>query len=172
MTNIPSPAFAENALDRADHLRTDPEIFGTHFRAETSKCLLFANGEILGDEVGDIHWVSPSSLRFLPVLETIFLGLENGEMRYAASLNGAPDDFDSMFEDGKFRDVRATAMKLTALAHGTKKQSHPSLGIIAQAKSMLSWHESHGFCAKCGAKCEINQTTSAQVSEELSNKVE
>lgn len=153
MNTIPSPAFAENSLDRADHLRTDPEIFGSLMRQETSKCLLFANGEILSDDMGGIEWVSPSSLRFLPVLETIFLGQEDGEMRYAASLNGGPDEFDGMFEGAKFRDVRATAMKLSALTKGAS--SHPSLGIIAQAKSMLSWHETHGFCAKCGAKTDI-----------------
>jgi NAD+ diphosphatase len=74
-------------------------------------------------------------------------------MRYAANLNGGPDEFDGMFEGAKFRDVRATAMKLSAL---TKRvSSHPSLGVIAQAKSMLSWHETHGFCAKCGAKTDI-----------------
>jgi NAD+ diphosphatase len=151
MKILPPPAFATNALDRADHLRTDPEILGMHMRSETSKCLLFASGEVLGDETGDIEWVSPSSLRFLPVHETIFLGLEGDEMRYAASLNGTPHEFDDMFEDAKFRDVRATAMKLTSMVDGA---SHPSLGIIAQAKSMLSWHESHGFCAKCGSKTE------------------
>lgn len=152
MKTLPLPAFATNVLDRADHFRTDPEILGSHLRSETSRCLLFASGEILGNAVGDIEWVSSSSLKFLPVNETIFLGLERGEMRYATSLNGAPHEFDDMFEGAKFRDVRATAMKLTSIAGGT---SHPSLGAIAQAKSMLAWHENHGFCAKCGCKTDI-----------------
>ena len=30
--------------------------------------------------------------------------------------------------------------------------THERLSILAQARSILHWHESHGFCAKCGAK--------------------
>jgi NAD+ diphosphatase len=30
--------------------------------------------------------------------------------------------------------------------------SHAELSVLAQARSILHWHESHGFCAKCGAK--------------------
>jgi NAD+ diphosphatase len=29
------------------------------------------------------------------------------------------------------------------------------LGLLAQARSLIHWHERHGFCANCGAKTEI-----------------
>jgi NAD+ diphosphatase len=29
------------------------------------------------------------------------------------------------------------------------------LSILAQARSLVHWHETHGFCAKCGAKTEM-----------------
>ena len=36
------------------------------------------------------------------------------------------------------------------MIEGGLNQEH--LSILAQARSILHWHESHGFCAKCGAK--------------------
>lgn len=158
-------AFSGNPLDRADKMRLDPEIFGDILRRDDARVVLLAGESregpdggriqipgdcrILTDMVGDIAWQKPSKLRFLPVGTTIFLGLENDAPRYAAMLNGSADDFDDLFvaDNAKFRDGRGIAFKLNG--------AHPSLGIIAQAKSMLLWHESHRYCAKCGAESNL-----------------
>ncbi|MCJ9428357.1 NAD(+) diphosphatase [Kordiimonas marina] len=159
-------AFSGNPLDRAEHLRTDPEIFGDYLtqddarvvlmagesrEAEDGKLQLTADTRILTDAMGDIAWQKPSRLRFLPTLNTIFLGLDAGAPRYACLLDGSADDFAEMFEPegAKFRDGRGIAFKLESTP------PHPSLGIIAHAKSMLLWHESHRFCAKCGAESRL-----------------
>lgn len=139
--------FSGNPLDRADHMRTDPEIFGDHMDSSGARVMALADGSILTDMVGGIHWLKPRQCRFLPVQETIFLGLENDEPRYAVELNGSPEDFEEMFADAKFRDARALGMKAGHPA--------PHLGIVAQAKSMLSWHATHQFCAKCGAQSRL-----------------
>jgi len=157
--------FSGNPLDRADHLRTDPEIFGDYMRQDNARVVLLAGeskqpegqirvglsteSRILTDAVGDIAWQLPSKLRFLPVSTTIFLGLEDGAPRYAAMLDGSADEFADMFgaDHAKFRDGRGIAFKLG--------RPHPSLGIIAQAKSMLLWHESHRYCAKCGNESKL-----------------
>ncbi len=158
-------SFSGNPLDRADHLRTDSEILGSYMQRDDARIVLLAgeskqtDGEarvsltsesrILTDTVGDIAWQSPRKCRFLPVGTTIFLGLDNGAPRYAAMLEGSADDFADMFEaeGAKFRDGRGIAFKLGG--------AHPSLGIIAQAKSMLLWHESHRYCAKCGLESKL-----------------
>jgi len=152
--------FSGNPLNRADHMRADPEIFGEIMQQGGARVVLLAGeskqpdgqtrvglaseSRILTDATGDIAWQVPSKLKFLPVSTTIFLGLEGDAPRYAAMLDGSADDFADMFETEacKFRDGRGVAFKLGG--------PHPSLGIIAQAKSMLLWHESHRFCAKCG----------------------
>lgn len=163
-------AFSGNPLDRADHLRTDPEIFGDYLNRDDTRVVLFAiEGErkedspaflppndywLLTDEGGDIAWQKPSAIRLLPVKNTIFLGLTTGGApRYALLLDGTTDDFTPFFEPqgAKFRDGRNVAHKLTVPGG----EPHPSLGIIAQAKSMLMWHESHRFCAKCGKESEL-----------------
>lgn len=162
-------AFSGNPLDRADHLRTDPEIFGDWLSRDDARVVLLApegkdddgekrirlanDAKVLTDGAGDIAWQKPSATRFLPVATTIFLGLEHGEPRYGMMLNGTDSDFAEFFEPqgAKFRDGRGIAFKLTEGG----RASHPSLGIIAQAKSMLMWHESHRFCAKCGHESDL-----------------
>jgi len=158
-------SFSGNPLDRADHLRSNPEIFGDYLQRDDARVVLLAGeskkiegqlrlnltGEsrILTDATGDIAWQRRGTCRFLPVSTTIFLGLDAGAPRYAMMLEGSADDFAGMFEETgcKFRDGRGIAFKLG--------RPHPSLGIIAQAKSMLLWHESHRFCAKCGAESTL-----------------
>ncbi len=158
-------AFSGNPLNRADNMRANPEIFGEIMQQSDARVALLAgeskqsdlpssvkllgDARVLTDMVGDIAWQKPSRLKYLPVATTIFLGLEDSAPRYAAMLDGSADEFEDMFEaeHAKFRDGRGIAFKLG--------KAHPSLGIIAQAKSMLMWHESHRFCAKCGAESKL-----------------
>jgi NAD+ diphosphatase len=159
--------FSGNPLNRADQMRTDPEIFGEIMRRDDARIMVLAgesktddgqmrislSGEarILTDMIGDIAWQTASKCRFLPVSTTIFLGLDLEAPRYAVMLDGSADEFGPMFEaeGAKFRDGRGIAYKLGG--------PHPSLGIIAQAKSMLLWHESHRFCAKCGTESNLSK---------------
>lgn len=162
-------AFSGNPLDRADKLREDPEIFGAIMAREDARVVLLASdareaedgskikvagdSRVLTDPVGDIAWQRPAQCRYLPCSTTIFLGLDDGAPRYATLLDGTADDFSDMFADqgAKFRDGRGIAFKLTK----SGEPPHPALGIIAQAKSMLLWHESHRFCAKCGHESNL-----------------
>ncbi|WP_417464257.1 NAD(+) diphosphatase [Kordiimonas sp.] len=136
-------AFSGNPLNRADHLRTDSDILGSWANRNDARFVLIADGKVLTDEFGDILWLSPSKCRFLPLGTKVFLGLDGEAPRYGAELSAAAEEFDDMFAPGKFREPRAIGLKF--------RHAHPSLGIIAHAKSMLSWHASHQFCAKCGA---------------------
>jgi NAD+ diphosphatase len=145
--------FTGNPLDRADILRTHPEILGDMLTDDKARILLSLDGEILSDEFGDISWLTYRQCKYLPKETVIFLGLDDGEARYAAALSGGPEDFMNLFPNAKFRDARALAYKAGYAA--------PMLGIVAQAKSMLSWHESHRFCAKCG-----NESQSARAGYE------
>jgi len=160
-------AFSGNPLDRADHLRTDPEIFGDIMGRDDARVVLLAGeggtsdgrikaapgteARILTGPDGDIAWQKPSKLRFLPVATTIFLGMDDGAPRYGAMLDGKAEDFGDLFEadHAKFRDGRGIAFKLGG--------PHRCLGMIAQAKSMLLWHESHRFCAKCGHESNLTK---------------
>lgn len=139
--------FSGNPLDRADHLRKDDATMGDMMRQPDARLMLLLNGQILSDPVGAISWLTYRQCAYLPLGTRIFLGLQDGAARYAAALEGEETEFEGLFPDAKFRDARALAMKAGS--------AHPDLGIVAQAKSMLSWHETHLFCAKCGEKSEL-----------------
>lgn len=157
-------AFSGNPLDRADPWRDDPDIFGTVLERADARVLVLvgedkkiddskrvtlnSESQILTTAAGEIAWQPSSVCRDLPRVTLIFLGLESGAPRYAMMLRGRSSDFDAAFPADlyRFRDARSIGLKL-----GT----HPSLGVIAQAKSVLLWHESHRFCAKCGAESKL-----------------
>ena len=136
--------FSGNPLDRADHLRKQAATMTDLLQSAEAAFMLMLNGEILSDPVGAIHWLSYRQCAYLPLGIKIFLGLSDDAPRYAVELDGEATDFDDMFPGAKFRDARALGMKAGFAS--------PELGIVAQAKSMLSWHQSHRFCAKCGAE--------------------
>lgn len=139
--------FSGNPLDRADHLRKDDATMGDMMQQPDARLMLLVDGKILSDPVGAISWLTYRQCAYLPLGTRIFLGLQDGAPRYAADLEGEEADFEDLFPDAKFRDARALAMKAGS--------AHPDLGIVAQAKSMLSWHETHRFCAKCGEPSEL-----------------
>jgi len=139
--------FSGNPLDRADHLRKEEATMTDLLQSSEAGFMLLLNGEILSDSIGAIYWLSYRQCAYLPIGTQIFLGLESGKPRYAAELVGANGEFDDLFPDAKFRDARALGMKAGF--------AHPELGIVAQAKSMLSWHRSHKFCAKCGTESNL-----------------
>lgn len=144
-------SFSGNPLNRADYLRGNVEIFGTYLTGPTARVALMAEDKILSLTDGDIAWQPHLACKDLPILTTIFLGLQDDKPRYAMHLKGSADDYASSLADEavgiKFRDGRALGLK-----HG---HAHPSLGIVAQAKSMLLWHESHRYCAKCGNESRL-----------------
>ncbi len=141
--------FSGNPLDRADHLRKDDATMGDMMRQADARLMLLVDGQILSDAVGAISWLTHRQCAYLPLGTQVFLGLQDGAPRYAAALEGDESEFENLFPDAKFRDARALAMKAGS--------AHPDLGIVAQAKSMLSWHETHRFCAKCGEPSELTR---------------
>ena len=146
--------FSGNPLDRADVVRGDKKHLQALQSSEDARFLLIAEDRILTDmHSAEIAWQMSGKLRFLPCSDTIFLGLEGQQPRFATQLNGTAEDIGSMFENAdqpaKFRDLRAIAMKFST--------PHPDLAIMAQAKSMLDWHKRHQYCAQCGSESVIQK---------------
>lgn len=74
--------------------------------------------------------------------ELVFLGAESdGSALYAAQADAAPDGLP---------DLRSLAVG------GGLEASE--LGIFAQARSLLSWHMRHRFCANCGGQTEAGDS--------------
>jgi NAD+ diphosphatase len=132
LKNVPAMAFTGSELDRAAHLRRD-EGWLARARAEThSRCVLLDDDKV--------HLSSERGLRFAHAIsdDAIFLGLDDdGHAWFAAAATAA----DTML------DLRNLAASGSLPA--------PQLDLLAQARSLLHWHQRHGFCAHCGHATEM-----------------
>ncbi len=134
--NISGMGFAFNSLDRADAVRRNPALVRDLYAHPSAKYILFNELK----PILDVSQRQPTILWFshgdLPELqEVVLLGLDDDMPHFAASVAN------STSLPGKALETRSAAMQM----------AHDEAGILAQARSMLSWHENHQYCAKCGA---------------------
>jgi len=125
-------AFNHNPLDRGANSRGNAE-----WLAQQLACPALRVVKINGDRVmmaGESLSVTPDALS----AETVFLGHDGQGRPWAANRSRA--------EDG-LRDLCGLALE-NALPP-------EEIGILAQARSLIHWHERHGHCANCGAATEM-----------------
>ena len=128
------PGFTGGPLDRADHLRRDPDAVAAALADRRARLLVLGPGwqpEVTVD--GTLAWTdlatSPAEINLL------LLGLDR---------DGSPR-FVAIAPAGEGASHRSPAMMdaLAALAGG-------EAATYATARSVLQWHSRHGFCANCG----------------------
>lgn len=133
----PGMAFAGSPLDRADHIRVDPEALAglMNWRAK----VLLLDGLLPGvDEQGGLVW---GSLADVPEdAELVFLGMMEGKAHFAP----VPGDG---AEGPAYAMPRAWQL-MTQLAP-------PDLAIYGGARSLADWHARHRFCARCGSATKL-----------------
>ncbi len=144
--------FSGAPLDRVDQRRKDGDWISEQMMNRDSRFLPMSRLRALIDlDMGtEIGWRSP--LEVLDLLEEhrpLLLGVADGVAHFAieADPRKAPRDA-SWLNRGKFIDVRAIA---PSLASG-------QAAILAQARSMLDWHQRHRFCAVCGQPSEMRDS--------------
>ncbi len=140
--------FANSPLDRAAHLRTDQEWLAA---ALTDKRSLFIPvwklmPFLIKNREGrrEAGWVT--SELALPLMKpgatSVFLGLHRDGAHFAIDVSDGPDpSTDGILVGlGAFADLRTVAEEIDP----------GDAAILAQAKSLIDWHQRHGFCANCG----------------------
>ena len=156
--------FAGGTLDRAAHLRSDNSLL-THKEA---RALPLWHGKPLID-VSDrpaVAWLQMDAEILSEAIEDpIFLGLYNGDPRFAYDVSGwqAEDaDTDAM---AKFRDESQNqhpslpdTQKFIDLRSVMADLSHGDAGDAATAKGIFAWHLNHKFCSNCGAATNVSQS--------------
>lgn len=130
---FPEMAYSVNGLDRQANLRSDADFISALARKESARLLQLSGDKTLVTDQKPLvraGTVPPSSL---------FLGVAaDGTPWFAASIK---DETEGML------DLRSIAVS---------GQTAPELlGRLAQARSLLHWHEKHGFCANCGQPTSI-----------------
>jgi NAD+ diphosphatase len=146
--------FANNPLDRAAHFRADKDWLAAAFADKRSlfipvwKLMPFLIKNREGRR--EAGWVTPELALPLmrPGATTIFLGLHRECAHFAVDISSLPDpSVDGALAGlGSFADLRMVAEEIDP----------GDAAILAQAKSLIDWHQRHGFCANCG-----NPTTPA-----------
>ena len=151
--------FANNPLDRASYRRTDAAWIEEQLAQPASlfvpmwKLQPFVLPEAGPGEGKDIGWMRAALLPELAGDGTVvFLGInKRGKALFAADVSALkePENHAALKGLGAFEDLRALAM--------AGEITPTELAIMAQAKSMIDWHNRHGFCSVCGERSEMTE---------------
>ena len=149
----PPHTFAGNPLDRAANPRREPEELERLVAAPTSRFLPLWNLRALvtADDTPRLSWQPLSDLDAFAGEnpDLIFLGLSNGEPRFAAGTKGEDDPSVNgcLSGRGRFEEARPLASDIPG----------GEAAVLAQARSLIDWHDRHGFCAVCGAPTSLGE---------------
>jgi len=165
MRSAETVTFGGSALDRAAELRNQPErIAALLLDVNTRMIPLWRGRPLIAGEARDtLAMLAPrhALLAAIAAPPPVFLGLENGEARFAVDLSSFEPDIQdagaavpfidqsefghpSLPDDHRFADLRAVMARLSP--------RHAELA--ATAKAIQGWHVSHGFCARCGSRSD------------------
>ena len=137
--------FAGNPMDRGEVERRDEEWLAAQAKDPASRMLAMWQLNVPVSPQQTLRWLNGDDVRQLDIeTEPIFLGQLEGRSHFVVDVSSAGRE--RLEGDGlTFEDARTTA----------EYMSGPESGIVAQARSQLSWHSRHGFCAVCGLPTHI-----------------
>jgi NAD+ diphosphatase len=124
-------AFVSSPLDRNANNRAKAEYMAERRSAESTKVLQLAS-DTVRLENGKLYTANDSKNS-----EAIYLGEADGTAWFAREV--APDE--------TYVSLRSIMLE--------SQLSKKKLSILAQARSILHWHQSHKFCAKCGSASQM-----------------
>jgi NAD+ diphosphatase len=146
------PAFITNILDRAAHLRCNDEQLLALESHPNSRAYVVHRDSLVVKREGD------GSRALLSIDEahkfganpgTIFLGLRDGAAVFGMGISAAAVEKLMTRDDVAVNELRGMAMQGVVPPE--------QLSAIAMAKSMVSWHQRHGFCANCGTRTAMKE---------------
>jgi NAD+ diphosphatase len=146
------PAFVSNILDRAAHLRTnDEKLLALESHRDARAYLVHRDSLVVkreGDGIRALLSVD-EALKCGANPGTIFLGLRDGAAVFGMGIGAAAVEALLTRDDVAVTELRGMAMQGLVPTE--------QLSAIAMAKSMVSWHQRHGFCANCGARTAMRE---------------
>jgi len=165
-TPPPSFGFANNPLDRLSERREDEAFARAAWASPQARAVLFARDMpiLKRDGAGLAAFFTSQETNALgPTREQALLGSrDDGAPVFAQLLDDAAVEMRADGSDG-FLDKRVLAVPtrddLTLIdMRSIAVQgllAPPVIGLLGQAKAVLSWHARHRFCANCGAPTRV-----------------
>lgn len=144
--------FTGNRFDRAANFRSDETWMAEKLKDSSSRFLPVHSLKALID-LNDgpcIDWRGSSDVQdYIESGATlIFLGIADFSCHFAVDVSAMENPKQPPNSDwGKFIDVRSISAQLRP----------GEAGALAQARSMISWHDNHGYCAVCGSKTKLQE---------------
>src|ERR1700740_3269878 len=141
------PAFVTNILDRSAHLRGNEEkLFALESHPSSRAYVVHRDSLIVKREANGSRALLSldEALKFGANPGTIFLGLRDGAAVFGMGISAAAVERLLTRDDVAVTELRGMAMQGVVPPE--------QLSAIAAAKSLVTWHQRHGFCANCGTR--------------------
>ena len=146
------PAFVTNILDRAAHLRgNDEKLLALENHPASRAYVVHRDSLVVKREDNGVRALLgiDEALKFGANPGTIFLGLREGAAVFGMGISAAAAEKLLNRDDVAVTELRGMAMQGAV--------PPDQLSAIAMAKSMVSWHQRHGFCANCGTRTAMKE---------------
>lgn len=146
------PAFVTHVLDRAAHLRgNDEKLFALESHRDARAYVIYRDSLVAKQEAGGPRVLLriDEALKFGANPGTIFLGLRDGAPVFGMGIAAAAVEKLLTGTDAAVTELRGMAMRGVVPPE--------QLSAIAMAKSMVTWHQRHGFCANCGTRTAMRE---------------
>jgi NAD+ diphosphatase len=146
------PAFVTHVLDRAAHLRTKDEKLFALESDQRSRAYVVHRDSLVVKKEGEGSRALLSveeALKFGANPGTIFLGLRDGAAIFGMGISSVAVEKLITRNDVAVSELRGMAMQGAVPAE--------ELSAIAMAKSMVNWHQRHGYCANCGQRTAMKE---------------
>ena len=146
------PAFVTNILDRAAHLRgNDQKLLALESHPASRAYVVHRDSLIVRPETNGVRALLSidEALKLGANPGTIFLGLRDGAAIFGMGISVAAAEKLLNRDDVAVNELRGMAMQGAV--------PPDQLSAIAMAKSMVSWHQRHGFCANCGTRTAMKE---------------
>src|SRR4029078_7135298 len=139
-------------LDRAAHLRSnDEKLFALESHRDAGAYVIYRDSLVVRQEAGGSRVLLSvdEAVKLGANPRTIFLGLRDGAPIFGMGIAAAAVEKLLTRDDVAVTELRGMVMQGTAPPE--------QLSAIAMAKSMVTWHQRHGFCANCGTRTGMKE---------------
>ncbi|MGB3178702.1 MAG: NAD(+) diphosphatase [Albidovulum sp.] len=149
--------FGGGGLDRAAHLRSNPEDLAAVQAEGRARILPIWRGKPLfaGAQAG---WLEPDHVALSDAHDNpVFLGLDDGIARFATDISAWEPPASQLADSVSFFDATEQChpalpdtFRFAELRGVMAALSARDAELVATAKAILGWHRSHKFCSNCG----------------------
>jgi NAD+ diphosphatase len=146
------PAFVTHILDRAAHLRSnDEKLLALESHRDARAYVIYRDSLVVRQEAGGSRVLLgvDEAVKLGANPGTIFLGLRDGAPVFGMGIAAAAVEKLLGRDDVAVTELRGMVMQGAVPTE--------QLSAIAMAKSMVSWHQRHGYCANCGTRSAMKE---------------